>query len=270
MKSLKRLATMAKRAPAGRTRPPSTTRGFGVSGIATYPAFAIGATGLGMRAPRGIKPLGLDVVHRNERTRSTTSRPKPARLAILRGLLVSRRILLQPEIGQHLRAEAELAERGAGRWASPAPSRSSELRAIELARRLRAPASRRTRRDPRARSRSERLAQVLAAVGGGRAEDVGQMIEPACTLAEHRLGAVHVALHERQELARLGGDLVDDRRPLRAGDVERHRVLGDAAHEALGLHAVLDEVGDGDDDAGRALGEALEIGHAAPWSRRRS
>ena len=69
---------------------------------------------------------------------------------------------------------------------------------------------------------------------------------------QDRLGSAQIALDEREKLARFGGDLVDDCLPLGAGHVERQRVLGHAAHQALGLQAVLDEVGDGDDDAGRA------------------
>jgi hypothetical protein len=63
-------------------------------------------------------------------------------------------------------------------------------------------------------------------------------------------------------LAHLGRHLVDDRPPFGASHVERERVLGHTANEPLGLHAVLNELGNPDDEKTVPLGEAFEVGLA--------
>ena len=108
---------------------------------------------------------------------------------------------MQAEIGENLGPEAELAERrfgGSGRPLSPLGMRAKLGREVAPARQIDAHTA------TRALDREERLAQVFAPLGLGRAENVGEH-RAAVHAGEDRLGAGQVALHERQELAAFGG-----------------------------------------------------------------
>ena len=159
--------------------------------------------------------------HRVERHALDTSSPKPWMPGDLTRVVGEQADLVQPEVGEHLRAQAELAQRRVRRRAAGgARRRWRRAQRLELARDVAARGDVDERAAPRRLDLRDGLAQVPPAVARRRGEDVG---ERRARCARGRAAARRpssVALHEREELPVVDRRLVDDGPPLGARLVE--------------------------------------------------
>jgi len=173
---------------------------------------------------------------------------------------------VQPEVGQDLRADAELAERAVGE--------AGRAGRIRTGRGLAGHGEQRDLGGGRLAGREidddapllgfdapDRLAEVAAALARRRREDVADD-RARVHAAEDGVRSRQRAERQRDELTLVAGRLVGRDRPAAARLVEHDGARLDAAHETLGLEPVLDQIRDGDDAEAVLLAEDLEVRHA--------
>ena len=217
---------------------------------------------------------------RPSRSESARARPRrvrsPCSPAILRGSFGHEADLVAAEVGEHLRAEPELAQRlvagppaGGRVGRAAAGARASRARAERRSARR---GCRRARRSPAVSIARMRLAQVARRRRRGRANMSRDGRRPTWT-RQSAARRRRRPLHEREKLPVLDVDLVVRARArLGPGAVEaeaqRFRSRGGA--RALGLEPVLDEVRDGQDARARASPRRARGRASAPSCRPRS
>ena len=187
-----------------------------------------------------------------------------------RGLLVSSRTVRTPEVGQHLGAQAEVAQRRPGRGRRRAPGLRAARRRRSAARPARQVQPRRAARRRGTRPRpSSSIIRSQARGGAARRRPMpntsrGHAARSAPAPASGRPGA-------RRRPAPAPGTRCPRRRcrrrrrgtrRVRPGPRGRTVVSAHPPHQQLARQPVLDEVGDAHDAQAVLGGEALEVGQA--------